>query len=231
MILASTALAAVDFKEFADEAAFRAALSGDVFSVNIDSLVPEYGDLGSDPITASGEGLSVSFRAESGNLLGGYDAIAASFLTTADCTAMQISFLEGRPNAFGGSFLLVNKDNERLEGELTFQFNDGSTLTGDFDGSPNALFFGGYENGGEPFEWVRVSSSEPDSYVGVAGLTIGYSSIPEPSTYAVVLGFGVLAIVGVRRWRLRCVRTSEGNSPTLVSVKGSGSGNSSTVRG
>ena len=201
MVLASTALAAVEFKEFDNEDQFRDALSGDAFAVNIDSIVPVYGDLGSGPITASGEGLRVSFRAESGNLLGGYDAIAASFLTTADYTAMHISFLEGRPNAFGGSFFLVNKDNERFEGDLMFEFSDDSDHRWSFDGKPNASVLGFFENGGDPFEWVRVSASEPGSYVGIAGLTIGYSSIPEPSTYAVVLGLGVLVLVGVRRWR------------------------------
>jgi len=208
MVLASTALAAVEFKEFADEAAFRSTLSGDAFTVDFNSLVERYADLGPGPITATNGALNVSFTAESGNLLGEYIALPAPFLTTVENTAMIISFLEGRPNAFGGSFLLVNNDNERSEGELMFEFSDGSDHSWVFDGSPNASVLGFFENGGDTFEWVRVSASEPGSYVGVAGLTIGYSSIPEPSTYAVVLGLCVLALVGVRCWRQRCVITS-----------------------
>ena len=43
-------------------------------------------------------------------------------------------------------------------------------------------------------------------FVGIAGdnsLTLTYESVPEPATYAALLGAATLGFVGVRRWRQR----------------------------
>lgn len=120
----------------------------------------------------------------------------------------------GGVNAFGGNFFLTDQNTDGTDGDLsiTYLLSDGTQHTDTLHSTSssydalysNEPYWGIVLSGSDVITTVTISSTDSNSadnqYATVANVTVGTASVPEPTSWALIV-LGVAMLVGVARVR------------------------------
>jgi hypothetical protein len=144
------------------------------------------GIVNNNPI-AAGSTINISFdfslaKTGAGNVtwkLRFADEINAPAMSLASSTEIATGLLSSASNTFTGSG--------------TYTFTSGVSVGADTRTFLEVIYTGSIGD--------NITGTMTDNGYGGSGITIGSIAIPEPSTYALLLGLGVMGVVGLRRYR------------------------------
>lgn len=155
-----------------------------------------------DPVPFTNGTYSYTLSTPSGATDVFFDGVQGGAALPSD--SVTISFTSGNVTAVGASFYATNSGGTMVNATVTVSLSDGTVLTFPTLAAQPASAFRGFTSvGGTILTSVTLSASQATGtkWANLDNLIVGV--VPEPATYASLLGLSVLGFVVVRRRAVR----------------------------
>lgn len=186
---------------FDDDLTFSSSLGTGFATESFEGLFDGDQGVSSWSTTAGSYGFSFATDA-SDTLWTGLDSDGSRFLSTwGNNMPLTINITSGTATAIGGYVFLTDYNGDRVDGSLTFTLGNGEVF-GYSTTSTDRNYLGVLSTAATSITSVLVTTETDNAWITIDKVAVG-QAIPEPSTYAAILG---ALVFGLTFWRRRSKR-------------------------